>query len=829
MALPALPVTERKFPRAVIGDFTFIDYSSSRRIQPLLLRNIRKILVHHGDKILCNNSINFPTPRQQHSSGSVEIFADEPSPVGTAEDQAKPVLEAASHKALVIRTMDPNFENTSRRSVRRLQEAAYHNDDAELTLDLVSIRKKLNFTTNRITEERPRKKTKSGHIKCLCSLTIWDNRTGTAEKDVEKDPLVKQHVNCTIVTFETEDRVPNVNIQLDEPFKLKAKDLKVPLKTKGLSETILGIGDDYFVELKLFPTKADADWPPIPVLGKSDGDSQRGLTILSAERLKGALLARYQKLPQAPEPNVPLSVFFIVDGRVHKTKFGLELNAQWSVPNTTLEQHTPEVAAKLPGSSWTVDSSGTPFGRKRAVLANRTKKESLLPPTPNGVAAAPADDPRKTVKVSYVVDPDSMKASSIAKELRTVEVNDFKCPVCVSFTAKDVLELRFHLVMMHSKYNFVLANDNDGRNVRKLLFNIVPIQSGKPSQRGRNEKEFEYFANRAPFNVSRFLDGDESWTGETRPRARVQQAAASGRPLLEDPASSLRKQNGGHLAPKDVRDFRKPERRKHRVVPLDRKHDDKRTPYSSISHRPRSISEDAMSETDDEIDDEWFVERHLENLDNISKKERWSELKTEVVRRWNKHRLEEKLDHPRFMSDSLVRFVRKEKEMLRSQDAGMQAAISDLLTDLVRSRYITIQFCADIRAMIYNNGEGSQQNRDVAMADAPVLTKSKPPTVLNPRVLEQQVSGWATGQAFIPVNIWKKHVLALPKSSCGVCTKTIVRPHKMAIHCSNHDCPVAGAAFHLKCVKQQQREKDWTCHGCKVLRKTDKGKGRAVD
>ena len=831
MAPSALPVTERKFPKAIIGDFSFAEFASSRRARPLLFRNIRSVLAHHEQKPLCNSSVNFPFQLQQSSSGPVDIFTDEPSPAATPENQVKPVLQAASRKALVVRTMDPNFDNTSRRSVRRLQEAVYHNEDAELTLDLVSIRKKLNFATNRITDdERPRKKAKSGHVKCLCSLTIWDNRYDKAEKDLEKEPIVKRQVNCTVVKFETEGGNPIVNIQLDEPLKLKAKDLKVPLGGKNSKETVLGIIDDYFLELKLIPIKSDDEWPPISVLGKSDGDSQRGLTILSAEKLRGALLARYQKLPQIPETNVPLSVFFNVDGRVHKTKFGLELNAMWSVPKVKIHEHSPEVAAKLPGTSWTVDSSGVSFGRKRTVLANRTKKSPPPPPPKlNGVAPSVANIPQKKMNVSYFFDPDSAKAQDIARELRTAEMDDLGCPVCVSFTARDIPELRFHFLMMHAKYNFSFIDPDDSWAVRKYVFHISTTQRQKQSRAPGNEREFEHFTNGAAFDLSAFLDEKTRRREIKQQRPRAQLPVIPARPLVEDPATVLRRQNGGHLAPKDVRDFRKPERKKHRIIHLDRRHDDRRTPYSSISHRPRSISEDAMSETDDEIDDEWFVERHLETLETISKAQMWSGFKTEVLRRWNRHRLEEKLDHPRFMSDSLVRFVRKERDLLRSPDAGMQAAVSDLLADLVRSCYISIPFCADIRAIIYDDTEGPKEDVDVVMTDGPREEKTKPPAILSPAKLQQQASGWATGPPTMPLNIWKTQVLRLPKSSCGVCTKPIRRPHKEAIHCSNHECPVAGSAFHLKCVKQKQRERDWTCHGCKILARTEKGKAKAVD
>ncbi|RMZ83400.1 hypothetical protein DV737_g1740, partial [Chaetothyriales sp. CBS 132003] len=600
--------------------------------------------------------------------------------------------------------MDPNFENSSRRSLRRLQDNIFHDDEAELIIDLISIRKKLNFKSNRLAEDGPpRKKIKSGHVKCLCTLTLWDNRNEAVEKNDEKTPLVKMHVNCTIVTYEADDQSPQVNIELEQPFKLKAREFKVLSIPKDADEPMLGIIDDYFLELKLIPLKSEADWPPIPFLGKSEGESQRRLAILTAEKLKGSLVARYQKLPKAPEPDIPLSIFFVHEGRLHKTKFGLELSAQWSVPKIPMSNRNPGISLKVAGNSETEHQTRAQVNHGRTIMTHRTKSPTTPHVASNGsFSQTPPERPR--VKISFLFDPKGASAHDIAKELRTVEVDGFQCPICVAYKAKDVLELRFHCLTMHAKYNFVFFDDGRTARVRRLRFHVMPIQAGKLSKQLDDDKSFGYLSNGNPFDALAYLD-DELGARKGRQKARAQHPAVNtsrGR-LVEDPATELRKRNGGHhgyLRPEDVREFRKPGRKKHPVVLLERKLDNKCTAYSSISHRPRSISEDAMSETDDEIDDEWFIERHLEELDITAHKQGWSDEKVEFIRKWNRHRLEEKLEHPRFISDSLIRFVRKEVALFGIPGAGLHAAFADLLANLVRSRYIDVQFCLDLQAMI---------------------------------------------------------------------------------------------------------------------------------
>jgi hypothetical protein len=835
--------TDRKFPKTLVGDFTFFHFCDQRRRRRFLQRNIRKFLAYHDARLLCNDS----APQRNHSPvvNTQFVLATGQSSTNhllrstdgaTAYDELaadptsvyeKSVLEAASQQTLVIRTMDTNFQNSSRRSIRK-QEAPFQDSAAELTLNLVSIRKKLNFSANGIDEEgRPLKKTKREHTRCLCSLTIWENIPSAT------DALVKKHVNCTLITSDTADYGPNVQVQLDEPFTVKAKDLMVYLdrqdksnnkagdkpKAKNDGPPVLGIGAAYFLELKLIPTKSDGDWPPIPILGKSDGDQQRGLSTLAAEKLRGAMLIKYDKLPQAPEQNVPLSVFFLRDGRTHRTKYGLELNAQWSVPKVS--ERSPEAATKLPGSSWTVDSSGNSFGREKIVVANRARRS-----LPNSLPRTQNNHAQRRVKVSYLFDPDQAQSQDVAKELRMTESNDLGCPVCTSFTAKDVPELRFHFVVSHSKYNFNLANDHEGRGLRTLAFRIIPVQATKPNLRARRQKHFEYIAKNTPFDAPAFLNGDKSWTSDTaKQRPRAQLTSSFSRPI-EDPVSMVRRRDG-RLPIEKVPEFRKPERKKHPVVHLDRKCDDKKTPYSSISHRPRSVTEDPMSETDDDIDDEWFIQCHLETLDVVAKEKKWNELKTELIRRWDRHRLEEKFEHPRFMSDSLVRFVRKEIELLRNDDADVQAAFKELLEDLVRSRYITIQFEADIKKMVSTGAEGGNgQYRHVP--DAPASGQRSAPAILNPRVLEQTAS--VSPQAQInAMSIWTKSILSLPRTSCGVCTLPISNAIKETINCSNHTCSVSGSAFHLKCVRQRRRQRDWLCHGCRISSKAEKGKARVVD
>jgi hypothetical protein len=75
--------------------------------------------------------------------------------------------------------------------------------------------------------------------------------------------------------------------------------------------------------------------------------------------------------------------------------------------------------------------------------------------------------------------------------------------------------------------------------------------------------------------------------------------------------------------------------------------------YRSVSHRPMRLDEGPLSESDDDMDDLW---KEQEDLNDVEK---------EFMVRWGMHIMAEHFPHGRYVSDSMVRFVRKEKIWLR--------------------------------------------------------------------------------------------------------------------------------------------------------------------
>ena len=539
----------RKFSKNIIGDFTFDIQRLQKREEVFLQRNLRRFLLHHQtvlettpvSRLVDLQAAEWPYPTlhkeldpEQHPLVSVNAHYNSGSAVRESFE-VKPAPEAVSPQCLCIRTMAPEFEAPERRSLRKVKEQLYDDDNAELTINIVNVRKKLDFAINK---GRPRKRLKRDFIKCQCSLTIWD----TGSKGSEAEPIVKKNVCGSLSVTRTEAYGPSVDVGLDQPFVIKAGDLKVPLEHN--EELALGLGESYFMELKVIPTRADADWPPIPILGRSEGDQNLGLTKLAQEKLAGALVARYTRLPQAPEPDIPLSVFYLHQGITYRTKSGLEVVSHWDKPS-----REPEVGSA--DCHWAVDDEGKYFGKEAVVVKDR-RRTKLSPSHQLPIGQVPAP----SIKVNYLIDPNSASALEIGKEFRKFCIEGFGCPICPTYEGHDLLELRFHFISSHYKYNFVVKEPaaHDKSRAKEIAIRVEPVEGSKPTK--QKDKEDVLFIRPAkPFDVDAYLDGDRSWTGvKSRGKApkrpdNSRTTSARDRVVVHpEETSKLREENGGFLS-----------------------------------------------------------------------------------------------------------------------------------------------------------------------------------------------------------------------------------------------------------------------------------------
>jgi hypothetical protein len=799
-------------------------------------------------------------------------------------------IDAISKHTLLARMEDPGFE-PQRRSSRGQMRKQLDDDEAILFMAPISIRKKINFKTNRPSEdERPRTRYKRGRVdrsvartKCHCSLTIWDNRHDLAEQDTKR---VETHSNCILTWAHTEQHGKVVDIDMDKPFQVRAGDLKVPLQRDG--DTLLGMSKNYFMELKIWPSSKDRPpWPPIPLLeSKADGVVNR--PNKSAHTILGdSLVAKYGQLPTTPSADVPLSLFYLdSSGVMLRTKYGLELSGEWRESDMAIDLDPPP--ADL---SWVTDDNGNAFGRPQleSIPERRPRKRprctSPLVSTPR---ARPT--PKSSTKlaprepsVDYIWEADRNAKHLTQDTFLTTTISGLTCP-CRTFTAPDLQELRLHFLLSHEKLNFDLEEREVDETTGRIIAVTFRIRSTLPSGR-RLETQltntFIYQASTDPFDLEAYLNGDTSWTGVSPARsvpvikgprrkdrivaepsfsnsssdARGGQRKPSFRtdPLLEG-----RRGLHPHLPPDLVPGFRQPKRPKHKPAHLVRKTgDNKMLMYDSIAQRPVYPSEDELSETDDEQGREWYLQHHIESLDvNGDYYDRPPE-RMELFRRWDRHRCEEQLDGLEFVSESLVRFVRKHKDWLCSDNNEVSNSWMRFLNDLKENRRIDVQVISHVHEMIHGSNRRSQLEREVTPAAQTGKEKDKESASAMGAVSARPGSDYdgdvemtmapgheegAEATAILPkdpkrvaLEAFYKVLISTPVHYCGCCELEIVGG-KHAVYCAAPDCKAPQVGYHVDCAcRTGEVTHAWACMACQLeaqiaqARTQEKGKGKAVE
>ncbi|KAL9620288.1 MAG: hypothetical protein Q9160_005187 [Pyrenula sp. 1 TL-2023] len=573
----------------------------------------------------------------------------------------------------------------TRHSLRDLNPPKTGEDSHELVIFLKSVRKKLNFRESlEAQDDPPRKRVKRDYVQCIGHLAIWDNRE-IFRKNPE--PIYKSSQPCTVTPCAYEDEAPWALIEMDEPFRIKANDLLVPLPgNQNQNQSIrYVIGDNYTMEIKIIPTQSARHWPPMPILCKSEGSSSSGIARSTSGFMEGILVANYANLPVAPASEVPLSVSFDKEQRTFKTKYGFEIFARWEHPVRPLEQMNQ--IKKEPEKG--ITDSGLPW---------RTKEI-------NGVQSKDGRRPQVTQPLEDLINEDNLSrslkpkiayhfADTIIKPgLSHIEFSDvvhfegFRCPACNSRDFKSMKTLRFHLTTYHERYRFELERqekDPISGTTTAAVFKIAfaEINRERAANHVKDERDFAWTAPHDPFNVDDFLDGDTTWVG-IPPRKRKppgQEVAGPSSPTALFKPTSL------------VRPINKLAKKRHKVPKARTRIE---TPlFRSVSHQVAPKGE-AFSESDDEIDQTWLEELHSAKLNDLPK---FSETSKALLTRFDAHLVQEQFPATRYLSDSLVRFTRANKDFLK--DPAMLSEFSVMVSQLIENGWTNVQVLSGCMALV---------------------------------------------------------------------------------------------------------------------------------
>ncbi|KPI41103.1 uncharacterized protein AB675_8094 [Cyphellophora attinorum] len=843
-SLPILTKINPQIPAELSAHFAWSRERDVYLQRSFLQRNLRVFIdLHRKARDRTPTPVGFvnTTPREtaqqrpEVETRSLDGPVVEETPPRPASDLCgKPMLEAVSRDTIMVKIMKSEYQPSTRRSLRHLTRE-FDDDEAELTFAPISIRKKINFKDNRPNEnDRPAKRSRTDpevqSTKCHCTLTIWDNRDGIEESAAA---LAEKHIACTVFWAQYESKGHVVDIQPDKPFTLRAGDLKIPIRN-DIGESELRMSDKYFMEIKIWPTRDIKLWPPIPLLGKSDGDVNR-LNRAAHGLLAGSLVAKYNSLPDLPDANTPMSIFYIDEsGRMLRTKYGLEVSGCWSKSSTAFPSSPGLLNNQL---SWTFDDEGRSFGREK-----RARAVSFKESPPKRVQVEKAVPIKQTTpKISYFWEPPSEAASWEAHDaMQMTELTGLGCPACPTFEGQNILELRFHFVNTHYRFNFIVSDEKYDATSGDLISALFRVSDSR--RRLGDETEIKYEAKSTPFDLSAYLNGDSSWTGQKdgRPPQRPQRsrlgnivrfdssasASINDSLLVPDPLIALRKQNRGYLQPDQVPDFRQPARQKFKPIQLIRHTDNNTTMYDSITHRRIAPSEGEMSETDDERDDVWYLQRHLEDLDMDAEQVNRPDAKRELFRRWDSHRFKEKLDHIAFLSESLFRFVKQEREWLRAGGLELKQAFGTFTANLLHDRLIDEQVERQVRRMIWDShrDDSSLQKAEAGSGK----TSSDLPMHAPESAAKTDLLATTTDTAET-LQQWRACLNSLPRGTCGICSQQIDQAADTSVVCTARKCGTALVRYHWACVKldpppKAKPVKAWKCMACRVeaMRKTGK-------
>lgn len=780
----------------MVGDFTFALQQSQSRHKIFLERNITRVLDEHQQrregKSKPTGAIKATTPNSRRFGTTAVDYLISASAVVEGAAGASPLQGSVTSARLtnnsVQASVQPDMarsslpapaggkgtERKTRRSIRGLLDKVYEQPDAEITLDLINIRKKLNFKTNSLDDmERPAKRQKRDTVKCQCYLTIWDNRDGYATA-----PLVSKSEYCHVTATETTSNGFFVDLSLDRPFTVSAHDLKVSVRSRS-GEEAFALIDKYFLEIKIIPCRNDSRWPPVPLLGKSDGDHfAPDIKRNGAELLQGAIVARYTHLPQPPEGDIPLSVFFLHQGRTYRTKYGLQVSSTWQKAG-----ERPKTARRE-GQGLDLDSFRPPPKATVAEAANGTEAVPKVAESQKVAETVQANPP----EVCYNF------CSTVDQKFRYATVKGYRCPLCAIWKTTKLHRLQFHLSTMHSKYMFSVQKPRRDPVSNDLTHIQIKVDLAPPVKKEEDLLTFEWHVPAAPFDLSAYAQGDRGWVGSTNIKASPgEESAAITLPATDHAASVF-------LPAARVPDFRQSKRRKYKAIQLHPEFADPEPVYTSISHRPVSPSEEPRSETDDEIDNQWQIDLHMERLDLVAKRKGWNDYERELSRRWDKHRMEEQLEHSRYLSNSLIRFVRKHRKWLKNGNDELLQIFWDFLERLKERGVIDDDVVCDVNLLIFRESPepASTKKQPNESRESPMTRKRRRECST---AGSQQHEPSARPEASPATEVPRQ---APPMKSCGLCSEPVTRANRNGVMCADPECATPRAVYHRSCADQQQ-------------------------
>ncbi|KAI9774820.1 MAG: hypothetical protein M1840_000036 [Geoglossum simile] len=242
---------------------------------------------------------------------------------------------------------------------------------------------------------------------------------------------------------------------------------------------------------------------------------------------------------------------------------------------------------------------------------------------------------------------------------KTQKLMGYCCNMCERREFHTIELLHFHLLTCHDyfKYKVSEGRSQEGRARWKIHLDIAEYRGFDDED---EDEKVVWVRPMRPFMLSKYLGGDDSWVTGEKPHPTPPPAP----PQLSRSTSSARnsqtRQAPGSptiIDPNAVPDLPKPRTRKFAVPPSGRY-------YRSLTKRRLEPGE-MLSESDDDVDESWLIQKHKETIDDFA--DVFLAEKT-FMKRFDEHMLRENICAQRYVPSALIRFCRTNREWLNATD-----------------------------------------------------------------------------------------------------------------------------------------------------------------
>ena len=649
-----------------------------------------------------------------------------------------------------------------------LERKSFSQKDPVLRIDIAGIRDRLaKFRDKKVESEPPAKQARTSLVHATCSLTIWDSASPT------QDTVVEQTRKCEIDGRTKPSGERFASIVMSAPFLVRLEELQ-PTRQRVSQVHAEPL---FSMQIVLMAANDLELWPPVemklPTPKVARYTDQGGLVRFPL------LVAKWHRLPQVPENDQEaiLDLLATQDNTKYKPKLGLKINASWTDATSPLTLQKMEVRNGGPSS-------------------NRDHSSDY-------------EEPLST-SIVYT----EWEFEGLSSFMPTLRFEGHACPMCNGQRFRDAGEFHFHLINSHDLFKFKFSQkfeSNDlGQSVAEGLV-ITDVADNYEERAANTVKDFQeicWHKPNTPFDLEAYLKGDESWLSNGTKRGGSL-AVTYPEPLRLASRDNLKLDLSIATTtrpPDQVPDLLRPARKRFRVPKAPRG-----IQFYRLAAKRPLVEGEMISESDDDIDEEWLQEKHSDTIDSFT-----DTLPQEkrFMQRYDRHMLQEDTSSDLHSGEALIRFCRLNKAWLQIPTNKIEfhkkAAALKLQGSLSSS---TILACSKIInspiSPIPPSSISSKRKGKAKAEDDNAMDIDTPPHKLSSKTLRPHSSPPNDSSKTPTPPADKDHLFG----RCAIC-RTSILDVRDYIRCNNPFCK--GVDNHLSCARLDARPSthSWFCESC---------------